>query len=55
MGTFALPLPLTSIEIASTETCYMISSTLSGLREIMGDSDISMLDDVLPPKPIELA
>ena len=27
MGTFALPPPATSAEIASIETCYMISST----------------------------
>ena len=32
----------------------MISSTLSSLRESTGDSDISMLDDVLPLSPIEL-
>ena len=33
----------------------MISSTLFVLRESTVDSDISMLDDVLPPNPIELA
>lgn len=55
MGTFALPSPMTLAEITSIETCSMISSTLSGLRESMGDSDISTLDDVLPPSPIELA
>ena len=55
MGTFALPLPMTPTEIASIETCYMISSTLSGSRKSTGDSDISTLDDVLPPSPIELA
>ena len=55
MGTFALPLPATSVEITSIDTCYMISSTLSGLRKSMGDSDISALDEFLPPSPIELA
>ena len=55
MGTFALLLPATSVEIASIETCYMISSTLSSLRESTGDSDISMLDEFLLPSPIELA
>ena len=54
VGTFALPPPMTSAEIVSIETCYMISSTLSGLRKSMGDSDISTLDDVLPPNPIKL-
>ena len=52
MGTFALSSPATSTEIASIETCYMISSTLSGLRESTGDFDISTLDDVLPLSPI---
>ena len=55
MGTFALPLPATSIEIASIETCYMISSTPSGLRKSTGDSEIVTLDEFLPPSPIELA
>ena len=55
MGTFALQPPATSAEIASIETCYMISSTLSGLRESVSDSEISKLDDVLLPNPIELA
>ena len=55
MGTFTLPPPTTSAEIASIETCYMISSTLSGLRESTSDSEISMLDEFLPPIPIEMA
>ena len=55
MGTFALPLPVTSAEISSIETYYMISSTPSDLRESMGDSEIVLLDEFLPPNPIELA
>ena len=55
MGTFALPPPVTSEQIENRETCYMISSTIFGLRESTGDYEISMLDDVLPPNPIELA
>ena len=55
MGTFALLPPATSAKIASIETCYIISSTLSGLRESTGDSEISTLDEFLPPNPIELA
>ena len=54
MGTFALPSPATSAEIASIETCYMISSTLFGLRKSTGNSDISTLDDVLLLNPLEL-
>ena len=54
MGTFALLPPTTSAKIASIETCYMISSTLSGLRESTGDSKISTLDEFLLPSPIEL-
>ena len=54
MGIFELPPPATSVEIATIETCYMISSTLSGLRESMGDFDISTLDDVLPLIPLEI-
>ena len=55
MGTFALPPPATSAKIVSIETCYMISSTLSGLRKSMGDSHISTLDEFPPPSPIDLA
>ena len=55
MGTFALPPPATSAEIAGIETYYMISSTLSGLRKSMGDSNISTLDEFLWPSPIEMA
>ena len=55
MGTFALPPPMTSVEIASIKTCYMISSTLSSLRNSTGDSDISTLDEFMSPNPIELA
>ena len=55
MGTFALPPPVTLAEIASIETCYMISSTPSGLRESRGDSEIVTLDEFLPPNPIDLA
>ena len=55
MGTFALLPPATSIEIASIETCYMISSNLASLRESTGVYDISTLDDVLLPNPIEMA
>ena len=54
MGTFALLLLATSAKIASIETYYMISSTISGLRKSTGDSDISTLDDALPLNPIEL-
>ena len=54
MGAFALPSPVTSAEIASIETFYMVSSTLSGLRESTDVYDISTLDDVLLPNPIEL-
>ena len=55
MGTFALPPLATSIEIASIETCYMISSTPSVLRKSTGDSKIFNLDEFLLPTPIELA
>ena len=55
MGTFALLSLTTLVEIASIETFYIISSTLSGLRESTRDYDISMLDEFLPPSPIELA
>ena len=55
MGTFPLLLPATSTKIASIETCYMISSTPSGLRKSTGDSEIVMLDEFMPPNPIELA
>ena len=55
MGTFALQVPMTSAEIASIETYYMISSTPSGLRNIMGDFEVVTLDEFLPPSPIELA
>ena len=55
MGTFGLLPPATSEEITSIETCYMISSTLSGLWESTCDSNISTLDEFLPPSPIELA
>ena len=55
MGTFALPPPTTSAEIESIETCYMISSTPSGLRKRTGDSEIVTLDDFFPPIPIKLA
>ena len=55
MGTFALQPPAKSAEITSIETCYMISSTLYGLRESTGDSKISTFDEFLLPSPIELA
>ena len=55
MGTFSLSLPMTSTEIASIDTCYMISSTLFGLRESTGDSELTTLDEFFPPNPIELA
>ena len=54
LGTFALPLPVTSVEITSIETYYMIPSTPSGLRESMGDFEIVTLDEFLLPNPIEL-
>ena len=49
MGTFALPSPATSTEIANIETCYMISSTPSSLRKITGDSKVLTLDEFLSP------
>ena len=52
MGSFAFPLPAKSTKIASIETCYMISSPPSVLRESMGDSKIVNLDAFLPPNPI---
>ena len=55
MGTFALPLPAMSTEIASIETYYMISSTPSGLRKTTNVSKIVTLDEFMSPSPIELA
>ena len=55
MGTFAFPSPATSEKITVIETCYMISSTPSGLRESTDDSEIVTLDEFFPPSPIELA
>ena len=55
MGTFALLLPATLKKIASIETCYMISSTPSSLRESTYDSEIVTSDEFLPPSPIEMA
>ena len=54
MGTFSLSPPPMSAEIASIETCYMISSIPSGLRESMGDFEIVTLDEFLLPSHIEL-
>ena len=54
MGTFALSPLVTLAKIASIETSYMISSTLSDLRESTSDYEITMLDEFLSPSPIEL-
>ena len=51
MGTFALSPPTTSTKIASVETYYVISSTPSSLRKIMGDSEVATLDEFLLPNP----
>ena len=55
MGTFALPPPMMSVEIARIKTYYMISSTPSSLRKSTGDSEIVTLDDFFSPSPIEMA
>ena len=54
MGTFALPPQSNLVEVATVETCNMVSSISTKVQKISGH-DLSMdHHQVLPPSPIEI-